>query len=201
MAAEAARALSARLDVVVVRKLGVPHRPEYAFGALGEDGVRVVNDRLVAQLGLSAAAIEEVEDVERAELVRRLLLYRDDRMLVDLRGHFAIVVDDGLATGASAEAAVRAVRARGATRVILAIPVAPPETLAVLARLADEVVCLLVPPNFRTVGEWYDEFDQTSDEQVVALLAGDAQPRDLRCQRGSQMTKGISRWARRRYPA
>ena len=170
VAFEVARALQAPLDVIVVRKLGLPHQPELAMGAIGEDGVRVVNEDLCRSVGVSAADLAAVERRERAELERRATRFRGGRPPVRVAGRTAIVVDDGLATGSTALAALQVVRAHGAGRVILAVPVAPPETLRSMEGHADEVVCVQAPPNMSAIGFWYDDFGQTSDDEVVRLL-------------------------------
>ncbi|WKD34608.1 phosphoribosyltransferase family protein [Streptomyces xanthophaeus] len=166
-----ARALGAPLDVIVVRKLGVPHHRELGFGAIGEGGVRVISEDIVRGSRLGPQDIEAVEHAEEAELTRRATRFRGDRPRVPLEGRTVIVVDDGIATGATAAAACEVVRAQGAARVVLAVPVAPPDAVARLGSAADEVVCLATPHAFRAVGEWYQDFTQTSDEEVVFLLA------------------------------
>ncbi|MFE2144026.1 phosphoribosyltransferase family protein [Streptomyces sp. NPDC059456] len=166
-----ARALGAPLDVIVVRKLGVPYQPELAFGAIGEGGVRVISDDIVRRGRLDPQDIASVERAEQAELVRRAARYRADRPREELRGRTVIVVDDGIATGATAAAACRVVREQGAARVVMAAPVAPPDALARVAAVADEVVCLSTPAGFSSVGQWYGDFSQTPDEEVVSLLA------------------------------
>ncbi|MFF5488948.1 phosphoribosyltransferase family protein [Streptomyces virginiae] len=166
-----ARALGAPLDVVVVRKLGVPHHRELGFGAIGEGGVRVVSEDIVRGSRLGPPDIEAVEHAEAAELARQAARFRGDRPRVPLDGRTVIVVDDGIATGATAAAACEVVRAQGAARVVLAVPVAPPDAVARLGSTADEVVCLATPHAFRAVGEWYQDFSQTPDEEVVFLLA------------------------------
>lgn len=165
-----AHALGAPLDVIVVRKLGVPYQPELAFGAIGEGGVRVISDDIVRRGRLSPQDIASVEQAEQAELTRRAARYRAGRPQQDLHGRTVIVVDDGIATGATAAAACQVVRAQGATRVVMAAPVAPPDALARVAAVADEVVCLSTPPGFSSVGQWYRDFSQTPDEEVVSLL-------------------------------
>ncbi|MFF4419918.1 phosphoribosyltransferase family protein [Streptomyces sp. NPDC001549] len=166
-----ARALGAPLDVIVVRKLGVPHHRELGFGAIGEGGVRVINEDIVRGSRLGPQDIEAVEHAEEAELTRQATRFRGDRPRVPLDGRTVIVVDDGIATGATAAAACEVVRALGAARVVLAVPVAPPDAVARLGSAADEVVCLATPHAFRAVGEWYQDFSQTPDEEVVFLLA------------------------------
>lgn len=166
-----ARALGAPLDVIVVRKLGVPHHQELGFGAIGEGGVRVISDDIVRSSRVTREDLEAVERAEEAELARRARRFRGDRPRVDLAGRTVIVVDDGIATGATAAAACQVVRAQGAARVVLAVPVAPPDAVARLREETDEVVCLSAPRAFRAVGEWYRDFSQTSDEEVVSLLA------------------------------
>ncbi|MFK0231766.1 phosphoribosyltransferase family protein [Streptomyces vinaceus] len=166
-----AHALGAPLDVIVVRKLGVPYQPELAFGAIGEGGVRVISEDIVRRGRLRPQDITSVEEAEQAELTRRAARYRAGRPQEDLHGRTVIVVDDGIATGATAAAACQVVRAQGAARIVMAAPVAPPDALARVGAVADEVVCLGSPPGFSSVGQWYRDFSQTPDEEVVALLA------------------------------
>jgi putative phosphoribosyl transferase len=171
VAAEVARALEAPLDVLVVRKLGCPWQPELALGALGEDGAMVLNQPLIAGIGLAPQQLAAVVAAERGELERRLARYRGNRPPVPVAGRTVIVVDDGLATGASARAAARVLRRRGAQRIVLAVPVAPPDTVKALGDVADEVVALETPRAFLAIGQCYDDFTQTSDQEVTRLLA------------------------------
>lgn len=168
--AEVARALQAPLDVVLVRKLGVPSQPELAMGAIGENGVRVLNSDVLRGVGITDAQLARVEERERDELERRAREYRGERPPAPVAGHTAIVVDDGLATGSTARAAIEVVRALGAQRVVLAIPVAPPDTVAALERVADAVVAVVTPTPMWAIGAWYDDFSQTSDAEVMRLL-------------------------------
>ncbi|MEU0134746.1 phosphoribosyltransferase family protein [Streptomyces sp. NPDC006296] len=170
VAYEVARDLGAPLDVIVVRKLGVPYHPELGFGAVGEDGVRVVSEEIVRRAGVGERDLAAVERAEEAELVRRAHAYREGRPRLPLEGRAVIVVDDGVATGATARAACRVVRAQGAAYVVLAVPVASPDAATELRRDADEVVCLSTPSLFSAVGEWYRDFSQTSDAEVISLL-------------------------------
>jgi len=170
VAAEVAAALGAPLDVIMVRKLGVPFQPELAMGAVGEDGVRVLDQDVLDTAGIGDAELAEVQGHQVAELDRRACRYRHGRMRIDLRGRTAIVVDDGLATGSSARAACQIARAAGAARVVLAVPVAPRGWTARLAGAADELVCPKTPLGFQAVGQSYRDFVQTSDEEVVACL-------------------------------
>jgi len=170
VAAEVAHAIGAPLDVVLVRKLGVPDQPELAMGAIGEDGVRVLNADVVRAGGVDGRALEAIEQRERRELERRAASYRAGRPRLDVRGRTVIVVDDGVATGATARAAIEVLRVHGAARVVLALPVAPPETAAALRRIADEVIVLVEPARMWAVGQWYDDFRATTDEEVVDLL-------------------------------
>ena len=171
VAYEVAKALHAPLDVFVVRKLGVPGHEEYAMGAIASGGVRVLNDEVVRRLGIPDTAVDAVTRYEQGELERRERLYRAGRPLPDLRGRTVIVVDDGLATGSTMLAAVRALRAQQPARIVVAVPTAAAETCAQLRSEADEVVCATTPEPFRAVGTWYDDFSQTSDEEVRELLA------------------------------
>ncbi|MFD4588020.1 phosphoribosyltransferase family protein [Streptomyces sp. NPDC058434] len=174
VAFQVARALGAPLDVIVVRKLDVPYHRELGFGAIGEGGVRVISDDIVRRGHVSEKDVASVERAETAELTRQAERFRADRPRVALKGRTVILVDDGIATGATAAAACEVVRAQGAARVVLAAPVAPPDAVSWLRTEADEVVCLSTPRAFSAVGEWYQDFSQTPDEEVVALLAQSA---------------------------
>ena len=169
--AEVARVLDVALDVFVVRKLGVPGHPELAMGAIASGGVRVLSADLIDELAIPPAAVEAVADRERQELERRDHLYRGEREPPALGRKVVIVVDDGLATGATMEAAVAALRLQAPARIIVATPVGAAESCRRLEAVADEVVCVETPEPFRAVGIWYEEFDQTSDEEVTRLLA------------------------------
>lgn len=171
VAAEIAGVLRAPLDVLVVRKLGHPGQPELGLGALGEGGVRVINDRLVAQLGIRPEVLDAVAQREGAELRRRVQAYRGDRPRLAVDGRVVVIVDDGLATGFTARAGVEIVRGGGAGPVVLAVPVAPASTLDALAGEVDDVVCLARPVDFLGIGEWYVDFHQVSDAEVRRLLA------------------------------
>jgi putative phosphoribosyl transferase len=170
VAAEVARALDAPLDVIVVRKLGVPVQPELGMGAIGEGDVRIINPEVVAITHVTDAEIAAVERRERVELVRRARRFRGDRPRTPLAGRTAIIIDDGIATGSTARAACQVARAQGAARVVLAVPVAPPSACTALTADADEVICLETPGHFLAIGEWYQDFSQTSDREVVSLL-------------------------------
>ncbi|MGZ8752693.1 MAG: phosphoribosyltransferase, partial [Acidimicrobiia bacterium] len=170
VAYEVANALGAPLDVIVVRKLGVPFQPELGMGALGEDGVRVLNERVMRAAGVTDEELASVEAREAAEVTRRARSFRGDRPMIELAGRTVIIVDDGLATGGTARAAIQVARAHGARRVVLAVPVAPQEAAHDMADEADRVVVMLQPRMFSAVGQFYDDFTQTSDDEVIALL-------------------------------
>lgn len=170
VAYEVARALHVGLDVFLVRKLGVPRCPELAMGAIATGGVRVLNDAIVGQLRLPQQVIDAATRNEQSQLRRREIAYRGHGGAPELRGRIVIVVDDGVATGSTMRAAVRAIRQQGAARIVIAVPTAAADSLETLAREADEVVALITPDDFVSVGQWYQNFGQTSDEQVTALL-------------------------------
>jgi predicted phosphoribosyltransferase len=174
VAFEVARALAAPLDVFVVRKLGVPGHRELAMGAVASGGVRVLNDEVVRLLGVPPERMDAVVAVERRELERREKLYRGSRAPLDLQGRTVILVDDGLATGSTMRAAVAAARRLGPRRVIVAVPVGARPACLMLAAEADQVNCLSMPEPLGSVGQWYESFGQTSDEEVSALLAQSA---------------------------
>ncbi|MCF3173331.1 phosphoribosyltransferase [Streptomyces sioyaensis] len=171
VAFQVARALHAPLDVIVVRKLGVPYQRELGFGAIGEGGVRVISDDIVRRGRLDESDLASVEHAEAAELARQAERFRAGRQRLPLDGRTVIVVDDGVATGATAAAACEVARAQGAARVVLAVPVAPPDAAERLRTALDEFVCLSTPFAFSAVGEWYRDFSQTPDDEVVSLLA------------------------------
>lgn len=170
VAAEVADRLGAELDVIVVRKLGCPWQPELGIGAIAEGGVRVLNDALVEEVGIGRDQLDAETAREEAELARRVGRYRGDRAPISVANRVVIVVDDGLATGYTARAAIEALRRRGARRVILAVPVAPEDSIAAMRDVADEVVVVDVPSWFLSIGEFYEDFRQTSDAEVVGLL-------------------------------
>lgn len=171
VAAEVARRLGAQLDVFVVRKLGVPSQPELAMGAIAEGGIRVLHDDLLAQLDLAPDALDAVVAREEAELARRVASYRGGRPAAPIAGRTVVLVDDGLATGATMEAAVQGVRALRPARIIVAVPVGAVDSCQRLRRQVDDLVCLITPAAFYAVGAWYDDFGQTSDAEVQALLS------------------------------
>ncbi len=171
VADEVARALDAPLDVLVARKIGAPFQPELGVGAIVGDDPPLFDERALDRLGLSKAALEPIVELERAELHRREQLYRKGRAVPELTGRTAIVVDDGVATGATAMAALRSVRLRDPGRVILAVPVCSPEAATLVRAEADDVVCLHEPAAFMAVGLWYVDFDQVTDSEVLDVLS------------------------------
>ena len=173
VAQEVARLLGAPLDVFVVRKLGLPWQPELAMGAIATGGVLVRNEDVLRTLPDSGKVLDSVRREEQKVLEDRERRYRSGRPGLEVTGRKVIVVDDGLATGATMKAAVQALRQAGAARVVVAVPVGPPDTCAELRDLADEVVCLQEPRMFSAVGQWYDDFGQTSDEEVTQILGAE----------------------------
>ncbi|WP_157008601.1 phosphoribosyltransferase [Agromyces laixinhei] len=172
VAAPVAAALGAPLDVLVVRKLGVPGQPEVAMGAIGEQGARVLNEDIVDSAFVSPGELRDIERVQRAELEARVKRFRGGAPPVPLAGRTALIVDDGVATGATARVAAHVAKARGADRVVLAMPVGAPDAVGALAAdpAIDEIICLSMPRGFMAVGMHYLDFAQTSDEQVASLL-------------------------------
>jgi predicted phosphoribosyltransferase len=163
--------LHAPLDVLVVRKLGVPGHEELAMGAIATGGIRLLNEEVVSALGITPGMIAGVESRESGELSRREKAYRGERLPLDVPGKTVILVDDGIATGSTMLAAIRAVRMRGARRIIVAAPVVPAAVMALLRHHADEVHCVLAPEDFGGVGRWYEDFTQTEDREVETLLS------------------------------
>jgi putative phosphoribosyl transferase len=167
---EIARALHVPLDVLVVRKLGVPGHEELAMGAIASGGIRVLHETVIQALGLSKSIIDRVSREEEDELLRREEAYRGQRPTPPLEGRIVVLVDDGLATGSTMRAAIAAVRQRRPKQVIVAVPVAAHDTCEALQNEADEVYCIMTPPRFFGVGQWYEHFEQTSDDEVRGLL-------------------------------
>ncbi len=188
VAYEVARALGAPLDVLVARKIGAPGQPEFGIGAIAQGGAMFLNDGVVRELGVTQEYLNAVTRKETAEMARRVRAYRGDRPPLDVRGRTVLLVDDGLATGVTTRAAVRALREQAPREIILAVPVCAPETALELRSEFDEVICASSPEHFRAVGLWYVDFEQTTDEEVVSLLvradrehlAALAKPRDAR---------------------
>jgi putative phosphoribosyl transferase len=170
VAFEVAAELGAPLDVIVVRKLGLPTQPELAMGAIGEGGVRILNEAVVQRAWVTPADLAAAEETERRELDRQARAFRAGRARVDIAGRTAVLVDDGIATGSTARAACLVARAQGAARVIMAAPVGPPGSAAALRASCDEVRCLQTPVSFSSVGEWYEDFAPVPDAAVAALL-------------------------------
>jgi putative phosphoribosyl transferase len=170
VASEIAIALKAPLEILAVRKLGSPHNPEYGIGAIVEDGTRIFDPEALAALDIDGGTLEEIVDRASEELCRRVVAYRGGRPPMRLRNRTVIVVDDGVATGVTDTAAIRAIRRLRPRRLILAVPVCAPDSLARLRREADEMICLIAPPRLRGVGEWYRDFSQIHDQEVIAAL-------------------------------
>jgi len=167
---EIARALNAPLDVIVARKVGVPGHRELGMGAIAPGGVRVIDEATVRMLGITQAQIDRVVQEEAAEMERRLRMFRGNRAAPDLHDKTAIIVDDGLATGVTARAAIEWTHRQQPRRTVLAVPVSAPETVAALKLEVDDLVCVEMPVNFVAVGFWYEDFDQTTDREVIDLL-------------------------------
>ena len=177
VAAQVAQAIGAPLDVIVVRKLGAPFQPELGMGAAGEDGVQVINPEVVGQVGIGEKELAAIAAREQAQVEARAERYRACRRREPLTGRVGVVVDDGIATGSTARAACQIARAHGAARVVLAVPVAPPGWERRIGADADEFVCVETPPDFFGIGQFYVDFSQTSDDQVIECLEGAAAAR------------------------
>jgi putative phosphoribosyl transferase len=171
---EVASALDAELDVLIIRKLGAPNNPEFAIGAVGEGGAVVLDEQTVVSMHMDDATLERIVTEARREIDRRVDAYRRGRSLPSLAGRTVIIVDDGLATGSSAAAAVEVIKSLGAEHIVLAVPTGSHQAVTLLRDRCDEVVCLEEPPWFGSVGAQYESFPQVSDEEVLALLRGDA---------------------------
>jgi len=176
VAAEIAQALRVPLDVLIVRKLGVPGWEELAMGAIASGGVRVINELVVRAEGIPSETIDEVAARESKELRRREMGYRGHAGAPEISGKTVILVDDGIATGSTIKAAVQALRQQGPSKVIIAVPAAAPDSRATLEPMVDEFIALITPADFRAVGQWYENFPQTPDDEVTRLLAQARQP-------------------------
>ena len=167
---EIAKALNSPLDVIIPRKIGAPGNPELAIGAMTEDGTIILDDALIRYMGVPVDYIKEESELQKREIERRLKFYRQNEPYPNLRGHDVIIVDDGIATGSTMKAALASVKNRGAKTVTVAVPVAPPSTIKELKKQADRVVCLNTPEYFQAIGQFYTDFTQTPDEEVIQLL-------------------------------
>jgi len=165
-----AKTLNLPLDIIIPRKIGAPDNPELAIGAVAEDGTAILDQNLIKYLGVSREYVIEETERQKQEIKRRLKLYRQDASYADLKGLDVIVVDDGIATGSTMKAALASVKNRGASSITVAVPVGPPSTIEELEKMADRVVCLFTPDFFQAIGEFYRDFSQTSDEEVIGLL-------------------------------
>ncbi len=170
VAFEVARALQAQMDVFIVRKLGAPYQPELAMGAVAEGGILLLNDAVVKYLSISKEFIDQTAKEQMVELERRQKLYRGDREMTKIAGRTVIVVDDGLATGATMKVAVRALKRKEPSKLVIAVPLGAFSTCSELKKEADELICLMTPEPFSAVGSWYENFEQTTDQQVRELL-------------------------------
>lgn len=171
VAAEVAKILLAPLDLIIPRKIGAPHNPEVAIGAVAPDGTAILDERMVAVLGVGDVEISRLTEKVRAEIARRLEAYRGGRPAEELSGRVVILVDDGIATGYTIMAALQAIKKAGPAKFVLAVPVAPQDTVKALAQEVDEMICLESPENFYAVGQFYTDFDQVEDNEVTALVA------------------------------
>ncbi|MGA2681982.1 MAG: phosphoribosyltransferase [Candidatus Bathyarchaeia archaeon] len=180
---EISKALDLPLDVIIPRKIGAPDNPELAIGAMTEDGTIILDKRLVAYLGVPAAYVKEESERQKKEIERRLKMYRQNEPYPELKGKDVIIVDDGIATGSTMKAALASVKNRGAKTVTVVVPVGPPSTIQELEKQADRVVCLYTPEYFGAIGQFYRDFNQTSDEEVIELLKQNRQ-RNRRNQAG-----------------
>src|SRR3990172_758048 len=167
---EISKELGVSLDIIVPRKIGAPDNPELAIGAVAEDGTTILNERLVTDLGVSDDFIKNESERQKAEIERRLASYRGDITYPSLKNRVVIIVDDGIATGYTMKAAIASVRKKGAKSVVIAIPVGPPSTINELERVSDRVICLYTPEEFYAIGEFYEDFSQTTDEEVKRLF-------------------------------
>jgi len=167
---EIAKTLKIPLDVIIPRKIGAPDNPELAIGAVAEDGTAILDDNLVKYLAVSREYIKEEIERQKQEIQRRLETYRQDSSYPNLKGFDVIVVDDGIATGSTMKAALASVKNRGAASITVAVPVGPPSTIEELEEVADRVVCLYTPEYFQAIGQFYSDFGQTTDEEVIKLL-------------------------------
>lgn len=165
-----AHELDLPLDIVVPRKIGAPGNPELAVGAITEDGTAIFNQNIMHELGLKPSMLTQTIETEKKEAQRRLTVYRDKRPILELAGKTVLLVDDGIATGATMRAAIASVQKRGAASIIVAVPVAPPDAFELIKSEVDNIICLLVTPNFLGIGQFYDNFAQTTDEEVIALM-------------------------------
>ncbi len=165
-----AKALNLSLDVIIPRKIGAPDNPELAIGAVAEDGTAILDNNLIKYLGVNREYLKEETELQKQEIGRRLKLYRQDTSYPNLKGLDVIVVDDGIATGSTMKAALASVKNRGAASITVAVPVGPPSTIEELKNMSDRVVCLYKPEFFQAIGEFYGDFSQTSDEEVIRLL-------------------------------
>jgi predicted phosphoribosyltransferase len=170
VAYEVARALGAPLDIFLVRKLGLPGQPELAMGAIATGGVRVLNEQVVHSVNIDERTIDAVTAIEQEELERRASAYRGERPAPDVRGRTIILIDDGLATGATMRVAIKALRPQGPEEIVVAVPLGAPETCAEFEAIVDDVVCVATPEPFLGIGAWYDDFPQMTDDEVRALL-------------------------------
>lgn len=167
---EVAKILNARLDVIVPRKIGAPFYPEFGIGAIAPNGIRVLNFEAINRLGISKIEIEQIIEDETIEMNRRIYLYRKDLSPLDLNEKTVIVVDDGIATGVSTKAAIMSIKKMNPKKIILAVPVCPPDTAEIFRKEVDEFLCLNEPPDFYAVGAYYEDFSQVSDEEVIELI-------------------------------